>query len=612
MQTPPAERLPIGQILLRHKVLTDTQLSRAVELQHRLRLPLGDVCVAEGLASRRQILDALSEQRGLQRIDLDRQLPDRRLLDLRPARFWLQHRAVPRAQLGRQLLVATARPEALDALQAGLAGCTDHLLPSLADEHQVLDFIARHCEKELASGASTRVPAAFSCRSLFARNRQPVWLAAAMALTLLFFAAPGAVFTALTAASVLSMLLFLGLRAAGGFAFLFLPPKAPPRPEGQPPEPLRLPRISVMVPLFREEQMASRLIRRLSRLTYPPPLLDVLLVLEEHDAVTRRTIETCDLPDWMRVVEVPAHGSLTTKPRAMNYALDFCKGDIIGVWDAEDAPAPGQLEQVARGFHQAGPEVACLQGVLDYYNPRSNWLSRCFTLEYACWFRIIMPGLERLGLVLPLGGTTMFIRRHALEALGGWDAHNVTEDADLGIRISRAGLKTQMLNTTTYEEANCRPWPWVRQRSRWLKGFMVTYLVHMRRPARLLRELGLRRFLGLNAFFLGTLGHFLLAPFLWSFWLVLFGLPHPGPELLPVPVQQGAALLMLLFEALSAATGIAAATAAGRRWLIPWVPLMPFYYPLGVLAAYKALYELIWRPFFWDKTAHGKAAAGDG
>jgi cellulose synthase/poly-beta-1,6-N-acetylglucosamine synthase-like glycosyltransferase len=99
-------------------------------------------------------------------------------------------------------------------------------------------------------------------------------------------------------------------------------------------------------------------------------------------------------------------------------------------------------------------------------------------------------------MVLPLGGTTLFFRRHILEELGGWDAHNVTEDADLGVRLARKGYKTELVSTVTYEEANCKAWPWVKQRSRWLKGFLITYFVHMRRPRRLLSDLGLRRFFG--------------------------------------------------------------------------------------------------------------------
>jgi cellulose synthase/poly-beta-1,6-N-acetylglucosamine synthase-like glycosyltransferase len=262
---------------------------------------------------------------------------------------------------------------------------------------------------------------------------------------------------------------------------------------------------------------------------------------------------------------------------------------------------------VARKFNRCGPQVVCLQGALDYYNPRSNWIARCITIEYASWIRIVLPGLARLGLVLPLGGTTLFIRRDALERLGRWDAHNVTEDADLGVRICRAGLRTEMVRTTTYEEANCRPWPWIKQRSRWLKGFMMTYLVHMRSPRRLLINLGWKRFIGFNAFFLGTAGQFLLAPFLWSFWLLLLGFGHPGQAYFPAWLLLMMLGVQILYEATSAIIGTFAALRSRRPWLLAWIPTMPLYFPLGAAAGYKALYELMRRPFFWDKTQHGQA-----
>ena len=195
----------------------------------------------------------------------------------------------------------------------------------------------------------------------------------------------------------------------------------------------RLPKVSILVPLFRETEIAHALIARLTRLTYPKCLLDVILVMEEEDETTRKTLAAIDLPPWIRPVIVP-DGSPRTKPRAMNYALDFCQGDIIGIFDAEDAPDPDQITIVARRFQTAPPDVVCLQGVLDYYNPRQNWLARCFTIEYATWFRLMLPGLARLGFAIPLGGTTLYFRRDVLEELGGWDAHNVTEDADLGFR----------------------------------------------------------------------------------------------------------------------------------------------------------------------------------
>ena len=253
-----------------------------------------------------------------------------------------------------------------------------------------------------------------------------------------------------------------------------------------------------MVPLLRESEIAETLVKRLSRLTYPKALLDVVLVLEEGDATTRATLERTELPKWMRVIEVPASDGLTTKPRALNYALDFCRGSLIGIWDAEDAPAPSQIEDVVEHFHHADEDVVCLQGILDYYNPRANWMARCFTIEYATWWRLVIPGIAKLGLVVPLGGTTLFFRRDKLIELGGWDAHNVTEDADLGVRLARAGYRTEIIPTVTMEEANCRVWPWVRQRSRWLKGFAITWAVHMQKPRQTLKDLGLYRFLGLQ------------------------------------------------------------------------------------------------------------------
>jgi len=243
--------------------------------------------------------------------------------------------------------------------------------------------------------------------------------------------------------------------------------------------------------------------------------------------------------------------------------------------------------------------------VLDYYNPRQNWLARCFTIEYAAWFRVMMPGMQRLGFAIPLGGTTLFFRRRALQALGSWDAHNVTEDADLGFRLARHGFRTEMIATTTGEEANCHPLPWVKQRSRWLKGYMVTYLVHMRAPLLLLRQLGPWRFLGYQTHFITALSQFLLAPVLWSFWLVLLGLPHPLDGLIPEGPLIAMARLFLLVEILTIATGLLAVSGPAHRHLLFWVPTLHFYFPLGVLAVYKALYELIFAPFFWDKTTHG-------
>jgi cellulose synthase/poly-beta-1,6-N-acetylglucosamine synthase-like glycosyltransferase len=376
------------------------------------------------------------------------------------------------------------------------------------------------------------------------------------------------------------------------------------------PLPARLPRISVLVALFDERDVATTLLPRLERLTYPSELTDIILLAEEGDAATIAALAATPLPRHMRWIAVPP-GTVMTKPRALNYGLGFARGEIVGIWDAEDAPDPDQLHAVAAGFARAAPHVACLQGALDFYNARTNWLSRCFTLEYGTWFRGFLPGLRGLDLPIPLGGTTLFFRRAALERLGAWDAHNVTEDADLGIRLYRAGFRTDIIETTTREEANCRVLPWIRQRSRWMKGYAITWAVHMRRPTRLWHEMGPRGFFGFNALFVGTLVQFALTPVMLSFWLLSLGALHPLSG--HVPPGLGWAFLALFAgtEAISTALTLIANRAPARRWLWWWIPTLQVYYPLATLAAYRGLWELISRPFYWDKTEHGLHAEED-
>ncbi|MFW8634503.1 glycosyltransferase [Cribrihabitans pelagius] len=576
---------------------------RALVLRQHQTAAAGRGPAAESQAGAEQRRAGQSRQNGLRHADLSGRTPPQRLLARRPPQFWLRHCALPLAQFGPAVTIATARPDRFAALQAELKESFAEVVPVLASEAQITALLTRQFGSGLARQANCRVPPRLSCRSLPLPRWQPVAAASLMPALLAAWQFPALVFTGFSAFALLSVLLFSLLKAAGLAAARPrkprpIAPRAPVRDDA-------LPLISVLVPLYEEARISKALLARLRRLDYPRALLDVILVLEAHDAITRGALEGAELPSWVRVIEVPGCGGLTTKPRAMNYALDFCRGSLIGVWDAEDAPEPGQLREVARAFAAAPPQTACFQGVLDYYNPHANWIARCFTLEYASWFRIVLQGIARLGLVVPLGGTTMFIRRAVLEDLGGWDAHNVTEDADLGVRLCRAGYRTEMLASTTYEEANCRLWPWIKQRSRWLKGFMITYLVHMRAPGRLLADLGWRRFLGFQAFFLGTVGQFLFAPFLWSFWLIAAGLPHPSAGLLPPAFLALAALALVAFELLGMAIAVTAAFVSGRPGLALWAPALLFYFPLGAVAVLKAAYELLACPFFWDKTAHG-------
>ncbi|MFN3277888.1 MAG: glycosyltransferase [Paracoccus hibiscisoli] len=611
----PRDQRSLGQILLEDGAVDAGDLLKATVIQARLGVRLGQVLLAQGMVEPAALARALSRQWRTTAIDPDQTPADPRLIDVAEAGFCLTHGILPWRRIGGVTWIATARPDEFAALLPHLPGQFGQVRMLLCSEEQAQAGVLNSRRIRLIREAETRVPARESCRTQNAgRTGRIAVLAVALTGTGILLA-PSLVVGLLTLWAVLTLLTqsglkllsFLAARRAGieqrDLAVAIAQGQAAaPRMEAA------LPLISVMVPLFHENDVAGKLVARLARLEYPRELTDILLVIEASDRVTEAALQGVRLPHWIRVVRVP-DGPIKTKPRALNYALNFCRGQIVGIWDAEDRPDPDQLHKVAHRFHFAPADVACLQGALDFYNPRSNWLARCFTVEYAGWFRILLPGVARLGLIVPLGGTTLFFRRPLLEKVGAWDAWNVTEDADLGVRLARRGLRTEILDTTTDEEANCRTLPWIKQRSRWLKGYAMTWAVHMRDPAALYRDLGAWRFWGFQVQFFGALSQYLLAPILWSFWLLTFGLPHPLRE--PLESSIGAWAITGLFalfvtsELLSIFVGMRAVRGSKHRHLLPWVPTLHFYYPLGCLAGWKAIYEVVARPFYWDKTAHG-------
>ncbi|MBW4975753.1 glycosyltransferase [Roseovarius mucosus] len=600
---------PLGRELVRAGKISRSDATLAELVRRHCDTSLDRILQAEGLATEDDLLAAHARRLSSTRLSAEDVMRAELVESGLDPRFLLKHGVLPIQSAAGVPVLATGGPDSLASLRPALPRKLDRARVVMAPRHAIQDRIAHEHRDILRSMAEARVPEIESCRTWSAHQnrRLHLTLAALAVLVALSLAFPITVFSIFAVWACFTLIVSAGLKIAAFVAQTSGRSDAPPAPSS--PQPL--PKVSILVPLFRETEIAHALIARLSRLTYPKCLLDVILVLEEEDALTRQTLAGIDLPPWVRPVIVP-DGKPRTKPRAMNYALDFCQGDIIGIFDAEDAPEADQITIIARRFQQVPREVACLQGILDYYNPGQNWLARCFTIEYAAWFRTLMPGMARLGLAIPLGGTTLYFRRDVLEELGGWDAHNVTEDADLGFRLARHGYRTEMIHTVTEEEANCRAWPWIKQRSRWLKGYMTTYLVHMRQPRLLYAQLGPRKFWGFQAHFVSALSQFLLAPVLLSFWLVLFGLPHPLDTVVPHALLVALGSLFLLVEVLNVSIHMASVSGPRHRHLMAWAPTMHFYTPLGTIAAYKALYELILKPFFWDKTTHGLSVTARG
>lgn len=380
-----------------------------------------------------------------------------------------------------------------------------------------------------------------------------------------------------------------------------------PLAHDHPPVPAdRLPVYSVLVPLYREANMAPRLTAALRALDYPPARLDVRIILEADDAQTRRAFEACDLPAWFTLVLAPP-GAPRTKPRALNIGLAGARGELLTVYDAEDRPDPQQLRLAAARFRHEDETLACLQARLAIENAGETWLTRLFALEYASLFGLLLPSLAAQRYPIALGGTSNHFRVAALRDVGGWDAWNVTEDADLGLRLFRRGYRVGALNSITWEEAPLRLPAWMAQRSRWLKGWMQTSYVHLTAPRRPLAERGRFAALCALAASLGSVLTTLFGPFLFAFAMLEATAGPVAARLGPFGVIVWSHAIVLLVAGLVAmvAPPLAAARREGIGALAPWIALLPVYYALMTAAAWRAAAELVARPHYWSKTRHG-------
>jgi len=459
-------------------------------------------------------------------------------------------------------------------------------------------------DSELLARARNYCPGKFSCRNFKVNPRGPKFIIGVFALFSLIIAFPITCLLITMSWILLASIATTILRVSAIIAAKLARPLPSFLETSMSPTAQSKPRVTLLIPLFHEGQVLSKLIKSLDNLDYPNDLLEIKLLLEEVDDTTAAVLSSIDLPSHMQVLTVPKDW-LQTKPKAMNYALPFCTGDIIGIYDAEDAPEPDQIKKVVNHFMHAPANVACVQGNLDFYNSRENWMARCFTIDYAMWFRVLLKGIQTLGIPIPLGGTTIFFRRNVLIEIGGWDAHNVTEDAELGMRLARFGYKCEMIDSTTWEEANCVPISWVRQRSRWLKGYAMTWASHMRSPIELWRDLGPKGFIGFQVIMLSGLTSHLSAPLFLCLWLSSFGLPIVPIAELPTAYWYFFIGVMIIGECAMLIVASMALWNRRKRHLFPYILALPFYWALGSLAAYKAMFEVVVAPFYWDKTSHG-------
>ncbi len=372
-------------------------------------------------------------------------------------------------------------------------------------------------------------------------------------------------------------------------------------------KPKKLPLYTILCPLYRESEVLPDFVANISKLEWPKNKLEVLLLLEEDDHKTIETARSLNLPKYFRILVVP-HSYPKTKPKACNYGLAHAKGEFLVIYDAEDKPEPFQLKKAFLGFDSSHEKIACLQAKLNYFNPNHNLLTRLFTAEYSLWFDMILPGLQSIATSIPLGGTSNHFRTKLLKDLKGWDAFNVTEDADLGTRLFKLGYRTAIIDSITLEEANSHLGNWLRQRSRWIKGYIQTFLVHNRHPLRFARNHGIHSLI-FQLQMGGKIAFMLINPILWIITISYFALYQvvgPTIESLYPPVIFYMAVFSLVVGNFLFLYYYMVGCAKHGHWnLIKYVYLVPFYWLMISVAAVKAFYQLVFRPHYWEKTNHG-------
>ncbi|MGD0474992.1 MAG: glycosyltransferase [Candidatus Velthaea sp.] len=603
---------PLTERLLEKGFITEADIAAAQKIRAETGGDIGWIIASMGRLNRLQLYSTISEVTGLPFVTDPERLRCHADIDLLFRVSYdelIQYQFLPFSLEDGVLAIATSQP----GNAATLAFCRSRFECRLVAELLVTDLditrmTARTYRTRLSHDAVYKLfkrNPEQSARKVFTHAQ--VWLLGGIVLSAIAWAAfePVTAFVSLMIFLQISFVLSISMKVVLSIAGARNEISQPIKPEEI--SALRdsdLPIYTVLVPVFKEPEVVHQLIDGIKNIDYPQHKLDIILLLEENDPDTLKAAMKAHPPSNWRLMVVP-DCQPKTKPKACNVGLYFARGEYLVIYDAEDIPEPNQLKMSIVAFKKNGPEYVCFQAALNYFNANENFLTRMFCLEYSYWFDYLVPGLDRLRLPIPLGGTSNHFDVAKLRRLGGWDPFNTTEDCDLGLRATAEGMKVGFINSTTFEEANTNLGNWIRQRSRWCKGYMQSYLVFIRHPVALVRTIGVKNFLAFNLFVGGTVMTFLATPPLWAlsvFWLVFQGkFENPLPDWLLVVTL----LNLIIGNLLGIYLNMLAVFVRKNYRLLPFALLNPFYWILHSIAAYKALGQLFTKPFYWEKTQHG-------
>ena len=606
--TTPGAPMRLGDLLVARGIATDEEIADALDEQERTGSRLGDVLVHSGVVSEPELVAILAEQFELPLVDLSEYEPDPAALELIPEPLARHLRVVPIAMDETTLYLAIADVLDDDTVAALREHTSLELRGFLSTRNSIDGLLQRVHGGEYVTVARsellTRFPEESANRVL--SGEQKVFFIALLVLVILALALfPVVTIIVLIAAASLfytstSLYKFVLTYNALGHSYEI----DVTQEELDALDERDLPPYTILVPLYREANVLPKLVHGIGALDYPKTKLDVRLLCEEDDDETVPAIRAMNLPPHFKLIVVP-DAQPKTKPKACNYGLLQADGRYVVIFDAEDIPDRDQLKKVVVAFTKADPRVTCIQAKLNYFNSDQNLLTRWFTTEYSMWFDLLLPGLDAQDVPIPLGGTSNHFITDRLVDLAAWDPFNVTEDADLGIRLHKAGFKTAMIDSTTLEEANSDLNNWIRQRSRWIKGYVQTWLVHMRHPWRLMDQIGLKSWISFQLV-VGGVFIFLLNPIFWTMTTVFF-FTEAGfiQQLFPSFVFYAAAFQLFIGNFVFMYLNVAGSVQRGYFDLAKYALLSPLYWGLMSVAAWKGFLQLFYRPFYWEKTVHG-------
>ncbi len=629
---------PIGQVLVSSGHVTELDVQNALEAQRLTGGRVGKILILDGAISRLDFFGGLATQMGVPFINLIDEAPDDGILDDFDPADLVEAEWIPFHRDGDVLTIVTSTPltpTSLEEIRSRFDA--KYIVMKVTTNWDITQTVMRYCRSRLLFNAAEALADNAPDRS--AKSGLRLWqkgvaimLATALVAGFIFERTPTVV-TLLIVTNILFLIAVsfrtltsvvgafsrhdsevvtraLAVEAAGsngldnGESGEWLDSPAP-EPD--------LPLYTILVPVFHEANVVTKVIHHIGQLDWPTAKLQVLLIMEEDDVSTIQACKDARPPEYVDLLIVPA-GSPMTKPRACNFALMFAQGDFLVIFDAEDRPDPNQLRVAYAAFLAADEATAldpttkplvCVQASLNYFNSRQNVLTRMFTLEYSTWFDGMLPGMEALQLPIPLGGTSNHFRTSLLRQLGGWDPYNVTEDADLGMRAAVAKFRITTIDSTTWEEACSEVPAWIRQRTRWIKGYMVTALVDARFPVRFLKSAGWRGAFSSFALIASTPLLFLSYPLVWGFTILTYMGVRFSEFDLP-PVFATAAVWNAVVGNLCVISLAAYAGWRRQGWrLAAHALLNPVYWFLHSFAAWRAFVQLILMPFSWEKTPHG-------